>query len=167
MQAGGVQLDVVFLTPIEPHDLKIMSIPASYISLKAKSLDGKSHQVQVYIDITSEWIANKKNEKAVWSLDKLENKLGVFNVELETQKIFQEDNDQAIWGRHKFFSLISDATYQSGDADVLRKQFVSQGKLLNTENNHYRNIDNGWPSFAFAKDLGSVNNNYTVSLFKN
>lgn len=48
------------------------------------------------------------------------------------------------------------ATYQTGiDVDV-RTQFVQNGKLANTEDTNFRAIDDNWPVFAFAHDLGTV-----------
>lgn len=48
------------------------------------------------------------------------------------------------------------ATYQTGaDVDV-RAQFISNGVLKNTQDTGFRAINNNWPVFGFAKDLGSV-----------
>ena len=69
-QAGPMQVNLTFLIPIEvrfqssvtftflhmhhlkPGDWVKQSIPFSYMSFTAKSLDGASHAVQVYSDIT-------------------------------------------------------------------------------------------------------------------
>jgi hypothetical protein len=41
------------LNPIEPGDWVKQSIPFSYLSLNAKSLDGAAHAVQVYSDLSA------------------------------------------------------------------------------------------------------------------
>lgn len=50
--AGKVTLNVEFLSPVYPTDLKRQSIPFSYLIVKARSLDGASHSVQVYSDVS-------------------------------------------------------------------------------------------------------------------
>jgi hypothetical protein len=50
--AGKVTLTVTFLSPVYPDDLGRQSLQFSYISVKAKSADGASHSVQVYMDVS-------------------------------------------------------------------------------------------------------------------
>lgn len=50
----------------------------------------------------------------------------------------------------------SGSTYQTGaDADV-RTQFIQHGTLLNTQDTSYRAVNDRWPIFAHAHDLGTV-----------
>ena len=87
----------------------------------------------------------------------------------QTQQLFSEVADQAEWGN--WYWATSNAqglSYQSGsDADV-RAQFQTQGSLANTQDSNYRAINDTYPVFAFANDLGavtgSVNALYTVGL---
>ena len=87
----------------------------------------------------------------------------------QTQQLFSEDHDQAEWGN--WYWTTSNAqglSYQSGsDADV-RGQFQSQGALANTKDTNYRAINDSYPVFGFANDLGpvssSVNTLYTIGL---
>jgi len=68
-EAGPMQFNLTILNPIEvrgirvlpyylltlpfqPGDLVKQSIPFSYISLTARSLDGAAHAVQVYSDVS-------------------------------------------------------------------------------------------------------------------
>jgi len=54
IQVGGkVSLKVTFLSPLTPNDYKRQSLIFSYMSLEVSSLDGSSHQVQVYTDISA------------------------------------------------------------------------------------------------------------------
>ena len=48
------------------------------------------------------------------------------------------------------------ATYQTGQDIVVRQQFVSNGKLANTEDTNFRAVSNDWPVFGIAHDLGTV-----------
>lgn len=49
---GKVNLEVTFLSPVYPDDLGRQSQQFSYISVKALSADGASHNVQVYMDVS-------------------------------------------------------------------------------------------------------------------
>jgi hypothetical protein len=49
------------------------------------------------------------------------------------------------------------ATYQTGQDITVRGTFVNQSKLTNTKDTYYRAIDDAWPVFALAHDLGSFN----------
>jgi Domain of unknown function (DUF5127) len=50
---GKVAIDVTFLSPILPDDLKRQSIVGSYMEVSVRSIDGKSHDVQIYSDISA------------------------------------------------------------------------------------------------------------------
>lgn len=47
-------------------------------------------------------------------------------------------------------------TYQTGQDTVVRGQFISNGALANSQDTAFRAIQNDWPVFAFAKNLGTI-----------
>ena len=49
---GKVTLTVTFLSPVYPDDMARQSQQFSYISTPAKSADGASHKVKVYMDVS-------------------------------------------------------------------------------------------------------------------
>lgn len=51
--AGAVQMVVTFLSPITPSDMKRASLPFSYMNVDVHAIDGKTHDVQLYTDITA------------------------------------------------------------------------------------------------------------------
>lgn len=51
--AGVVEMNVTFLSPVTPTDLKRQSLPFSYVDVTVASTDGKAHDVQLYTDITA------------------------------------------------------------------------------------------------------------------
>lgn len=59
----------------------------------------------------------------------------------------------------------SDLTHQTGSDVVVRGQFVSTGNLTNTDDTNFRAINDAFPVFGFAIDLGSVGSMSTSSLF--
>ena len=48
-----VQLTVTFLSPITPDDWKRQSLVFSYMEVSVQSIDGKSHSVEIYSDISA------------------------------------------------------------------------------------------------------------------
>lgn len=48
-----VGLNVTFLSPVEPSELRRESIPASYMNVDVFSLDGSEHDVQLYSDVSA------------------------------------------------------------------------------------------------------------------
>ena len=50
---GVVGMNVTFLSPVTPTDAKRQSFPVSYMLVEVHSLDGKSHDVQLYTDVSA------------------------------------------------------------------------------------------------------------------
>lgn len=57
------------------------------------------------------------------------------------------------------------ATYQTGADVTVRAQFINNGRLANTQDNSFRAIQDNWPVFGFAHDLGSVTGATSPVLF--
>lgn len=54
MTVGGmVSMNITFLSPVTPNDLKRQSLPFSYLDVEVASMDGAEHNVQVYADISA------------------------------------------------------------------------------------------------------------------
>ena len=65
--AGKIQMKAIFMTPVYPDDLVKKSLQYSYVETTFQSIDGGSHDVKVYMDISG-----GKNRTASYS------SLGVF-----------------------------------------------------------------------------------------
>lgn len=50
---SAVELTVTFLSPITPDDWKRQSLVFSYMDVSVKSIDGNTHDVQIYSDISA------------------------------------------------------------------------------------------------------------------
>lgn len=48
-----VEMNITFLSPLTPNDMKRQSLPFSYLDVAVSSIDGVSHNVQLYADITA------------------------------------------------------------------------------------------------------------------
>ncbi|MFL0555949.1 MULTISPECIES: glutaminase family protein [Paenibacillus] len=129
-EAGGVGLDVTFTSPLLPDDLELLSRPASYVAFRVHSLDGKPHQVRVYVDVTGEWCVNETDQAITWQQD-VQGDLTVLQVRhVEQNPLHRSGDDQRIdWGT---FML---AVKQASDVETyldraqIRKQFVREGEV--------------------------------------
>lgn len=54
MNVGGkVEMEISFLSPVNPDDMKRQSLTFSYMQVSIASKDGKIHEVQLYTDISA------------------------------------------------------------------------------------------------------------------
>jgi hypothetical protein len=54
MNVGGlVEMNITFLSPLTPGDHKRQSLIFTYLDVAVQSLDGNSHDVQLYTDISA------------------------------------------------------------------------------------------------------------------
>src|SRR5215471_1109051 len=70
-EANGMRLDLTFLTPALPQDLNVLSRPLTYIIWDARAIDGREHNVRLYLDATSHLVVNRVDERAMWSRHEL------------------------------------------------------------------------------------------------
>lgn len=50
---GAVEMNVTFMSPVTPNDLARQSLTFSYLDVAVRSLDGGTHDVQLYSDVTA------------------------------------------------------------------------------------------------------------------
>ena len=99
---------------LKPGDMIRQSIPFSYMSFTAKSLDGASHAVQVYSDVGGrtcnsslkpvvphniiiEWNSGDPWKEIWWNTTYTADVI-YHNVSLQTQIMFTESLGEAVWG---------------------------------------------------------------------
>ncbi|KAI0327103.1 DUF1793-domain-containing protein [Cubamyces sp. BRFM 1775] len=155
MTAGPVDLTITFLSPVEPTDMVNQSLPLSYYAVSAASNDGNTHSVQLYTDISAEWVTGDNSLTANWSTTT--GNVLTHQVQLASQTQFGEIGDHIQQGSayHSTLNTVG-ATWQTGQDTVVRAQFINNGKLANTQDTAFRAVSDRWPVFAFAHDLGSV-----------
>ncbi|KAJ7180227.1 hypothetical protein C8R43DRAFT_972266 [Mycena crocata] len=95
MTAGAVDLIITFLSPVEANDLSKASFPFAYMAVSVTPTDGKSHSVQLYSDISAEWVAGDTSLTVNWTTTTTANVL-THQVQLQNQTVFAEAKDRAI-----------------------------------------------------------------------
>ncbi len=161
LQGAGVQITLEYLSPVEPGDLERQSIPMAWVLVTAQSVDGASHGVSVYLDVSGEWLSGDPTQEFTWapvSVPSSAGTLQAWTMQLAEQQILTEIGDRAQWGTIILATQqIPGLTYQSGPSEAVRAQFVQAGVLLDTDDTSYTSIEgDGYPSFGFAFDLGEV-----------
>ncbi|KAF8497612.1 hypothetical protein F5888DRAFT_1923669 [Russula emetica] len=157
-RAGPMQVNLTFLNPIEPGDWVKQSIPFSYLAFTANSLDGASHDVQVYSDISGEWNSGDRSQTILWS--STSNADVIFHsVSLQTPAVFTEIINQAEWGNLYYAMKAGDnVTYQIAEDAYSRGNFTDNGVLNGQQDpNDPRVINVQFAVFAISRDLGTIN----------
>ncbi|KAJ7658891.1 hypothetical protein B0H17DRAFT_345172 [Mycena rosella] len=154
LSAGPVDLTVTFLSPVE-SDLAKLSIPLSYMQVSAASTDGATHSVQIYSDVSAEWVSAVTSWEVQWTTTKTD--IISHEVHLVSPAKYEEVKDQSQYGS-LHYSILNDpkATYQTGQDAIVRGQFLNHGVLKNTQDTFFRAISDSWPVFGLTKDLGNV-----------
>ncbi|GAV98948.1 DUF1793-domain-containing protein [Lentinula edodes] len=155
LSAGPIDVTVNFLSPVEPTDLVKQSVPFSYMAVSAASTDGATHSVQIYSDISAEWVSGDDSLTVNWTTTTGD--ILTHQVQLTSPTLYGEVSDHTQYGS-AFYSTPNtvSATYQTGQDIVVRAQFINNGVLANTEDTNFRAVSNDWPVFGLAHNLGSV-----------
>ncbi|KAF1984206.1 glutaminase GtaA [Aulographum hederae CBS 113979] len=166
MDVGGkVEMSITFLSPVTPHDYKRQSLIFSYLNVEVTSTDGSEHDVQLYSDISAEWVSGNRSDIASWDHDTTST-LSYHRARRQEQLAYSEVSDQSQWGDYYWATEDSETlTFQSGGDAVVRGSFLSNGSLPDTKDTNFRPINEDYPVFGFAKDLGNVGSAGIDTLF--
>ncbi|RMJ27040.1 Glutaminase [Aspergillus sp. HF37] len=161
-----VEMNVTFLSPVTPDDFRRQSLVSSYLYVDVASMDGSTHNVQLYSDISAEWASGDLNAVAEWDYGVTDGGVAYHKVHRQTQLLFSEVSSKAEWGNWYWATESNDKmTHQSGSDVNVRGKFSSDGKLDNSKDTNYRPISQDWPVFAFAVDLETVDTTPASTLF--
>ncbi|EED14629.1 conserved hypothetical protein [Talaromyces stipitatus ATCC 10500] len=161
-----VKLTITFLSPITPDDWKRQSLVFSYLNVSVESIDGKLHDVQIYVDISAEWVSGDSSQYAQWDYNTTDNNVAYHQIFRQNQEAWSEISDQTEFGNwHWATSTTNGYTYRSGEDTPVWGQFVNHGALVNTKDANYRPINSQWPVFAHSHDVGSVGTTPVSRLF--
>ncbi len=161
MASPGVEIRVEFLTPLLPQDMELMSRPVTYLSWQVKALDGRQHDVTLYLDAAGTLAVNDPGEEVTWSRDKIDG-LNLLRIGSQAQPILKRsgDNLRIDWG---WFYI---AVPQSEDARIAagnrsyRDDFLARGQFSPADDIEFprapRSRHPPPPTLNVALPLGSV-----------
>ncbi|KAH8999019.1 hypothetical protein EDB83DRAFT_897501 [Lactarius deliciosus] len=153
-QIGPMQVNLTFLSPIEPGDWVKQSIPFSYLALTAKSLDGAAHEVQVYSDISGEWNSGDRSQVILWSATSTSDVV-YHTIRLQNPVVFNEIGSMAEWGS-VYYAMKSANNVTFKIAQGSRTVFALNGVLDNQTDPKFRSISPNFAVFAISRNLGLI-----------
>ncbi|KAK0203921.1 hypothetical protein DFS33DRAFT_1275044 [Desarmillaria ectypa] len=162
IQAGPMDVNVTFLSPIETDSLVRQSFPFTYLYVDAVSRDGRQHDVQFYTDVTGEWLSNDITDNIRWSTAQKPSFI-YHEASLSSPSSMNEDGEMALDATLYYATpWSSTVTFRTGDAAVTRPMWTHNKTLSNTQDNNYRAINDNWPTFSFAFDAGNITTSPTL-----
>ncbi|HLI04078.1 MAG TPA: DUF4965 domain-containing protein [Terracidiphilus sp.] len=161
LQSPEIELTVQFLNPLIPEDMELMSRPVTYLSLEAKSRDGKPHDVVFYLDAAGTLAVNDPGEKVVWSRAAIPG-LDLLRIGTENQPVLQRfgDNVRIDWGQFYIAVPQDEHALTAAGNQSYRKAFLETGAFpgaddidgARTPQSHYPPA----PSLNVALPAGAV-----------
>jgi len=160
---GVLAVTLTTLNTMFPDDLLKMSMPTTTITLDVRSLDGKTHNVEAYLEAQASHTVDGLDEEVIVNSWKSRNALGA-KVGSTAQNVF------GVWGDHVnidwgYLYLGTDTrsagtvTAGAADVDTLHKAFEEKGTLPQIEDGHKQPARQGPLAIAVAHTLGSVGSN--------
>lgn len=127
-RAKGVEIALDFVTPLLADDLDLLSRPVTYLRFAARSLDGRPHSIQGYMDMTGEIAVNLPHERVVWGTQ-VEGDVTALSFRSEHQRILGEagDHRRIEWGTALLAGRTGRVQATVGDIDICRDSFVATG----------------------------------------
>ena len=84
------------LTSSQPTDLVKGSLPFAYLEVSVHATDGTAHEVQIYSDISAEWVSGDSSLQATWSTRTGD--IITHQAQLKDQAEYSENNDHTQYG---------------------------------------------------------------------
>jgi hypothetical protein len=156
-EGGGIEIALTFLSPLLPGDIDLLSRPVSYISWECRSVDGKPHDVGIYVDASAELAVDRPDQQVQWGRFNAGG-LDAMRVGSVDQAVLARRGDdlRIDWG-HLYLAAPGAAATAIADSDVARDQFAANGSLpVSDDLRMPRRVQDGWPVLAARHDLVKV-----------
>jgi len=139
-----VRLTLEFLSPMDPRDLRLLSLPVGLLRAELSSATPRS--LQLYFDITGEWAVGSSDRRITWD--------GLFRIRPAQPRPFRETYNYPDWGE-VHWTPVEPAISQYGVFQDVRKSFTDGGSPQR-DTRYPRAASDDWPVFAHSWDLGKV-----------
>ncbi len=160
---AGVELRLIFTSPIIASDLELLGRPVTYITWEARSTDGKSHTVSTYFDNSGELVTNSPDQQITWTRPTVTG-LKVLQMGSRDQAVLQRTGDatRIDWG-YLYQAIPDSAGAQQSIAghETTRIAFANTGALPASDDTRQpRAANDDWPVLASVLALGPVENDW-------
>lgn len=157
-EAGGVALNVTFMTPALPDDLDVLARPVTYLKCELRSLDGQAHAVQLYVDAAAELTVNTPDQEITGSIEEHGELVAVKIGSIEQPVLAKVGDDLRIdWGYFYLAARRADGPVAVlAERDSLQQAFVAAGSASLAGQSTRLPAAAEPVAAAVALDLGSV-----------
>ncbi|KAF8169483.1 hypothetical protein K438DRAFT_1983308 [Mycena galopus ATCC 62051] len=167
VQAGPVLLNVTFLSPVEPSDWGRQSFPFSYLYLDGKATDGQAHSIQLYSDITGEWVSENLRTQIQWNTSQTNHTTYHQVKSTSPTSVFNDVAEDSV-AYHVISSAEPNIVSMVG-SHALREQFAAPGESFKLQSDlegqlgMVKESSGEFPCFAHALDLGTTTTISTIA----
>jgi hypothetical protein len=155
----GLEITLSFISPLLIRDLEILARPVSYVSVSARSVDGRPHRVSLYFDAGAEIAVNEPSQKVVWSR-LLGRELEVLSFGSQEQPVLAKKGDdlRIDWGYFYLAAPKPDLVQSClAGRDECRSSFLKSGRLPEADDMSMPvSLEDGHPVAALLRDFGEV-----------
>ena len=158
--ADGVELKFTFLSPLLPDDLELLSRPLCYLVPEVRSVDGREHSVQFYLDCGADWTVNGAGRQVAGGRGEAAGLKLAFAGGLNDHPLREcGDIVKIDWGRLYLAARHdSPVTLRYQKAGILRESFCRDGSIGGCDDllDPMTTLQYAWPVCAAAHDFGRV-----------
>ncbi|OXU16118.1 glutaminase family protein [Sedimentisphaera salicampi] len=154
-QAGGAEIQLEFMQAALPDDIDLLSQPVVWLEWEAKSVDGKSHDISVYMDAGMDLAVHQNNQYVEWSKPDFDS-LNVLKTGTQSQNVLARkgDNVRIDWG---YFYMAApkgqNPQSQISKAHKSRAYFAARGDLPGSmDKDMPRRVEEDAPVMAYKFD---------------
>jgi hypothetical protein len=162
-EAGGVEVALLFMTPVLPNDLDLLGRPITYVWWTVRATDGQQHEVSVYYDNSAELVVNDPQQQVAWSRPEVEG-LQVMRIGSKDQPVLQKAGDdlRIDWGYLYVAAPRQRATSMAiAGHEKARHAFAKDGRLPETDDMRMpRTANDDWPVTACVFNFGELDAKY-------
>ncbi|KAF8960765.1 hypothetical protein BDZ97DRAFT_1630582, partial [Flammula alnicola] len=154
LEAGPVLLNVTYLSPIDPVHLYFFLVrepPCTYLSVDVWSNDGHPHSVQLYCDLTGEWVSSANSSFVAWNTTQTNNSL--YSEMFRTVSVQMAEIDDLAEDGTIYLATTTTTGDELGTETIDRYALSANTFFLNLSANTFISF---WPVNAISQDLGTV-----------
>jgi hypothetical protein len=155
---AGIELTLVFISPLLIKDLDIMSRPVTYISASFRSTDGSPHAVSFYFSAPAGLCVNTPDQNVVWGR-RLIPGLEVMAIGSKDQPVLEKKGDdlRIDWGWLYLAAPKPDVSASAmAPAYACRDRFAANGRLPDADDFKMPRPARGDLAAAVVFDFGDV-----------
>lgn len=157
-ECGGVSLDLIFTAPLLLDDLDALSSPFNYITYQVRSIDGKDHDVQIYLEATPHWAVNTIDQEVTFERTEDNRFIYLKTGTVEQPVLARTGDDVRIdWGY--FYLAIPRKPGVSATIDeyyAAKKAFMQTGRLRTDSMSASGDMRQQMTVLAYTDPIGKV-----------